>query len=214
MRNQATQQSIKRWTYMSKKLSNQAINQPAQKPSKQSRFSRPKNQSTNASSKQCNYVRCSFLWIFSLPPFWLVYLSCFPSQVYCSYWSYVHQLSYPTTRCRLLQVTPVTPENSPPEMAYGSSEGLSNPPKGNRLCNIVQLRLSSCEEAKELWIPIFLLYSQWNGGPRSYLELPSHLLLEVEHFLSGIRWIVDAIFLLAVLSGSQPGCCLQKGTWT
>ena len=70
----------------------QAINQCVQQPSTQSRFSHRKNESTAASSKQCNYVRCSFLWIHSLPPFWLVYLSCFPSQVasrhvvFCTLW--------------------------------------------------------------------------------------------------------------------------------
>ena len=48
---------------------------------KQSTFTHPRNESTTAASKQCNYVHSSFVWILSLPPFWLVYLSCFPSQV-------------------------------------------------------------------------------------------------------------------------------------
>ena len=84
MRNQSTQQSIKWWTYMNKKLSNQASTNLSSNPvnmSKQSRFSHPKTEPTAASSKHCNYVRCSSLWILSLAPFWLVYLSCFRSQV-------------------------------------------------------------------------------------------------------------------------------------
>ena len=55
---------------------------PVQQPSKRSGFNHPTKQSTAASSKQCKHVRCSFIWIFSLPPFWLVYLSCFPFQVW------------------------------------------------------------------------------------------------------------------------------------
>ena len=82
MRNQSTQEPIKRWIYLSKKLSNQTINQTVQQLSKQNKFSHPTNESTAASSKQCNYVRCSFLGVPSLPPFWLVYLSCLPSQMH------------------------------------------------------------------------------------------------------------------------------------
>ena len=77
-------------TLNSKKRSNQTINEPVQQPRKQNRFSHPKNESTTAASKQCNYVHCSFLWILSLPPFWLIYLSCFPSQVYIYIYMYVY----------------------------------------------------------------------------------------------------------------------------
>ena len=67
-----SQHAIKRWIQTNKKLSNQTINQPVQQPSKQSRCSHPKEWVNSSIRQAMQVVRCSFLCILSLLPFWLV----------------------------------------------------------------------------------------------------------------------------------------------